>query len=104
MNDSVRFDGELQAVGTYDYQAGEEALDFVDNFRTFATAVNGFLRGLNFTVEYRHAEVAEKALQTYQIAKVFGRRPNSTAGTYVARMREALNRAGKKRGRKVKAE
>lgn len=98
MNDVVRDDRELQAVGTYDVQAGDEALDFVDNFKIFRGAVEGFLRGLNFTIEYRHAEVAEKALQTYQIGKALGRRRGSNVRPLVARLREALNRAGKKRG------
>ena len=100
MNDTVRYDAELQAIGTYDYQAGEEALDFTDNFRIFRGEVTRFLHGLNFTIEYRHAEVAEKALQTYQIAKALRRRRGSSLGPHVARLREALNRAGRKRGKK----
>jgi len=100
MNDTVKYEDEIKAFGTYDWEAGEEALDFVDNFRTFRTEVNAFLSALNFTIEYRHAEVAEKALQTYQIAKALRRRLGSNLGSHVERLREALNRAGKKRGRK----
>ena len=100
MNDTVKYEPELQAIGTYDYQDGEEALDFTDNFRAFRTEVNALLSALNFTIEYRHAEVAEKALQTYQIAKALGRRPGSNLGSHVERLREALNRAGRKRGKK----
>jgi hypothetical protein len=100
MNDCVMYDAELQAVGTYDARAGAEALDFVTNFRNFSVMVGGFLRGLNFTIEHRHAEVAEKALQTYQIAKALRRRKGSSVVSKVPRMRAALNRAGKKRGPK----
>jgi hypothetical protein len=100
MNDTVKEEGEIRTVGTYDWEAGEAALDFVDNFRIFRNEVNGFLRGLNFTIELRHAEVAEKALQTYQIAKALRRRRGSNLGSHVTRLREALNRAGKKRGKK----
>jgi hypothetical protein len=100
MNDSVKYDEELQAVGTYDYQAGADALDFIDNFRAFSSTVAGFLHGLNFTIEFRHAEVAEKGLQTYQIAKALQRRQGSNVGGHVEALREALNRAGKKRMKK----
>lgn len=100
MNDTVRYEDELQAIGTYDWQAGEDALDFIDNFRTFRNEVGAFFQGLNFTIEFRHAEVAEKALQTYQIAKALRRRKGSNVGSHVDALREALNRAGKKRGKK----
>jgi hypothetical protein len=100
MNNTVKAEDEIRAVGTYDWEAGEAALDFVDNFRMFRNEVNGFLSGLNFTIELRHAEVAEKALQTYQIAKALRRRRGSNLGSHVTRLREALNRAGKKRAKK----
>ncbi|HEV8434616.1 MAG TPA: hypothetical protein VGR95_14465 [Thermoanaerobaculia bacterium] len=100
MNNTVKEEDEIRSVGTYDWEAGEAALDFVDNFRIFRNEVNGFLRGLNFTIELRHAEVAEKALQTYQIAKALRRRRGSNLGSHVTRLREALNRAGKKRAKK----
>ena len=102
MNDSVKYEPELQAFGIYDPEAGAEALDFTDNLKIFRGAVNRFLLGLNFTIEFRHAEVAEKALQTYQIAKAIRRRQGSNVGSHVTRMREALNRAGRKRGRRKK--
>src|SRR6478735_8717364 len=57
MNNTVKQEDEIRTVGTYDWEAGEAALDFVDNFRIFRNEVNGFLRGLNFTIEVRHAEV-----------------------------------------------
>jgi len=100
MNNTVKEEDEIRVVGTYDWEAGEAALDFVDNFRIFRNEVNGFLSGVNFTIELRHAEVAEKALQTYQIAKALRRRRGSNLGSHVTRLREALNRAGKKRGKK----
>ncbi len=100
MNDTVRYEDELQAIGTYDWEAGENALDFIDNFRAFRNEVGAFFQGLNFTIEFRHAEVAEKALQTYQIAKALRRRKGSRVGEHVDALREALNRAGRKRGRK----
>lgn len=103
MNDTVRYEDELQAIGTYDWQAGEDALDFIDNFRAFRNEVGAFFQGLNFTIEFRHAEVAEKALQTYQIAKALRRRKGSNVGSHVDALREALNRAGRKRGRKGEA-
>jgi hypothetical protein len=100
MNDSVKVEPELQAFGIYDPEAGAEALDFTDNFKIFRGSVEDFLRGLNFTIEFRHAEVAEKGLQTYQIAKALRRRRGSTVGPHVDALREALNRAGRKRGKK----
>jgi hypothetical protein len=100
MNNTVKYEDEIKVFGTYDWEAGAEALDFVDNFRIFRGEVNGFLSALNFTIELRHAEVAEKALQTYQIAKALRRRRGSNLGSHVTRLREALNRAGKKRAKK----
>jgi hypothetical protein len=103
MNESVRLSQELQAFNTYDPEAGDAALDFVDNFKMFRADVNSFLQGLSYTMEVRHAEVAEKALQTYQVAKVFRRKPGTSLGPHLTRLREALNRAGKKRRKKKEA-
>lgn len=100
MNDTVRLNDEIRAVGIYDADDGAAALDFVDHFKVFRSQVAIFLHGLNFTIEYRHAEVAAKGLQTYQIIKALRRSPRSTLGSHLENLREALNRAGKKRGRK----
>ena len=100
MNDSVKMEPELQAFGIYDPEAGAEALDFTDNLKIFRGAVNRFLVGLSFTIEFRHGELAEKALQTYQISKALRRRQGSNLGSHVTRLREALNRAGRKRGKR----
>jgi hypothetical protein len=104
INDSVRDSDELRAFKTYDVEEGLEAVDFADNFRKFRDALDIFTRGLNFTIEYRHAEVAAKGLQTYQIAKALRTRPRSDLRSHVARMRDALNRAGKKRRKKKEEE
>ena len=103
MNGCAQQSEEMKAFGTYDPMAGIQALDFIDNFKVFRDFVEIFLSGLNFTIEYRHAEVAERALQTYQLSKVLKTGPKSDLRMHVAELREALNRAGRKR-RKKKAE
>jgi hypothetical protein len=103
MNDSVKFSDELQAFKTYDPEEGAAALDFVDNFRVFSSQLSSFLQAVNFTMEVRFAEVAEKGLRTYQIAKAFRRAPRTSVGPHLTRMRDALNRAGRKK-RKKKAD
>src|ERR1043166_4516682 len=100
MKDTVRSNDEIRAAGTYDHEDGAAAIDFVDHFKTFRNEVASFLHGLNFTIEYRHAQVAAKGLQTYQIIKALRRSPRSTLGSHLENLREALNRAGRKRGRK----
>lgn len=104
MNDTVRLNDEIRAVGIYNHEDGIKAADFVDHFKIFREEVAGFLHGLNFTIEYRHAEIAAKGLQTYQIIKALRRSPRSTLGSHLETLREALNRAGKKRGRKRQSE
>jgi hypothetical protein len=103
MNDSVHLSEELQAFKTYDPVEGAAALDFVDNFKVFRSQLASFLEAVNFTMEVRFAEVAEKGLRTYQIAKAFRRAPRTSLGPHLTRMREALNRAGGKRRKKKAA-
>ncbi|HEX3110083.1 MAG TPA: hypothetical protein VHU41_13395, partial [Thermoanaerobaculia bacterium] len=91
------------SFGTYDPEAGAEALDFVDNLKLFRSFVEMFLSGVNFTIEYRHAEIAEHALETYQLSKALRTGPRSDLRSHVARLREALNRAGRHRKKKKAA-
>jgi hypothetical protein len=100
MNDSVKQSEEMKSFGTYDPEAGAETLDFVDNFKLFRTFVEMFLSGVNFTIEYRHAEIAEHALETYQLSKALRTGPRSDLRSHVARLREALNRSGRRRRKK----
>jgi hypothetical protein len=103
MNGCAQQSEEMKMFGTYDPEAGAEALDFIDNFRVFTDFVEMFLLGVNFTIEWRHAEIAERALQTYQLSKALRTGPRSNLRQHVASLREAMNRAGRKR-RKKKAE
>jgi hypothetical protein len=100
MNDSVKQSEEMKSFGTYDPEAGAETLDFVDNFKLFRSFVEMFLSGVNFTIEYRHAEIADRALQTYQLSKALRTGPRSDLRAHVAHLREALNRAGRRRRKK----
>ena len=103
MNGCAQQSEEMKSFGTYDPIAGAEALDFIDNFKVFRDFVEIFLSGVNFTIEYRHAEIAERALQTYQLSKALRTGPKSTLRMHVAELREALNRAGRKRRKKAAA-
>jgi hypothetical protein len=100
MNDTVKQSEEMKSFGTYNPEAGAETLDFVDNFKLFRSFVEMFLSGVNFTIEYRHAEIAERALETYQLSKALRSGPRSNLRMHVAELRQALNRAGSRRRRK----
>src|SRR5437763_1626380 len=102
MNDSAKQSEEMKSFGTYDPQAGAEALDFIDSFKLFRGFVEIFLSGVNFTIEQRHADIAERALETYQLSKALRTGPKSNLRMHVAQLREALNRAGRRRRKKKK--
>jgi hypothetical protein len=89
---------ELQALNKLDSVKGRETLQFLEAFRTVHDKLTGFSKDLKFTLEARHAALANDALQIYYLAKGVIRDPNSPAVTHhVENMKRDLARKGRKK-------
>lgn len=87
---------ELQAMQKLDVNEALDTLQFLEAFRPVRDKVDAFATNLKYTMDSRKADLATKALLTYDVAKGLARDPNSaTIAALVANMKRDLGRRGR---------
>ena len=87
---------ELQAMQKLDVNEALDTLQFLEAFRPVRDKVDAFAKNLKYTMDSRKADLATKALLTYDVAKGLARDPNSaTIAALVANMKRDLGRRGR---------
>jgi hypothetical protein len=87
---------ELQAMEKYDVNEARDTLQFLEAFRPVRDKVDAFATNLKYTMDSRKADLATKALLTYDVAKGLARDPNSaTISALVSNMKRDLGRRGR---------
>jgi hypothetical protein len=91
----------LRGAGRFDSAEAQDALQFEAAFRSVRDQIANLLASLTYTMELRVALVAEKAMNSYAIAKGLAL-DDLTLTRLVARLRRDLGRKGPRKKRKKK--
>ena len=91
----------LRNIVRFDSAEAEAALQFEAAFRSVRDQIAILLASLTYTIELRMAPVAEKAMDSYAIAKGLAR-DNLSMARLVARLKRDLGRKGPQKKKQKK--